>query len=374
MQQRPERASIASLSLTDFRNFERLELDIPETGFVVVGENGQGKTNLLEAVYYLSLLRSVRGARDVDVLRFGADSFFVRASLCAPEARELSIGFERVGRRKRVRRDGAVVERLSDALGTLPAVMFSPADVDIVAGGAAERRRFLDIVLALSSRGYLHALQQYRGALERRNAALREAARSGTPEHLSAVGVWEGPLAEHGARLVRARRAWVAQVSERYAERCVAIGERGAPTLRYDTAVPANAESVEHAITQVLASRRQSDVRYGLTQFGPHRDDLTMQLDGRELRTFGSAGQQRTAAIALRTLEAETLRDAHGASPVFLLDDPFAELDERRAARVLSLLNEVGVGQTILAVPRDSDIPAQLTALSRRRVVSGRVS
>jgi DNA replication and repair protein RecF len=318
----------------------------------------------------------VRGARDVDVVRFGADGFFVQASLCVRGARELAIGFERAGRRKRVRRDGAVVERLSDALGTLPAVMFSPGDVHIVAGGAAERRRFLDIMLALSSRGYLHALQQYRGALERRNAALREAARSGPPsqDRLAAIEVWEGPLAEHGARLVRARRAWVAQVSERFAERCGAIGERGAPALRYETGVPANAESVELAITTALASRRGADVRYGLTQFGPHRDDLTLLLEGRDLRTFGSAGQQRTAAIALRTLEAETLRDAHGASPVFLLDDPVAELDERRAARVLSLLDDVGVGQTILAVPRETDIPAQLTALSRRRVAAGRLS
>ena len=113
--------------------------------------------------------------------------------------------------------------------------------------------------------------------------------------------------------------------------------------------------------------------RYGLTQIGPHRDDLIMLLGGRALRAFGSAGQHRTAAIALRTLEAETLRDARGASPVFLLDDPFAELDVRRAARVLTLLREVGLGQTILAVPRDSDIPNELTELPRYRVADGRV-
>src|SRR5439155_24590239 len=110
-----------------------------------------------------------------------------------------------------------------------------------------------------------------------------------------------------------------------------------------------------------------------LTQIGPHRDDLIMLLGGRALRGFGSAGQHRTAAIALRTLEAETLRDARGASPVFLLDYPFAELDVRRAARVLTLLREVGLGQTILAVPRDSDIPGELTELPRYRVGDDRV-
>jgi DNA replication and repair protein RecF len=134
-----------------------------------------------------------------------------------------------------------------------------------------------------------------------------------------------------------------------------------------------NAESLELALADGIAAKRASDLRHGLTQVGPHRDDLVMLLGGRDLRSFGSAGQQRTAAIALRSLEAETLRDARGASPVFLLDDPFAELDEKRAARVLALLREIGLGQTVLAVPRDSDIPPELTDLTRARVVAGRV-
>lgn len=362
-------ARIASLALKDFRNFERLELELPAEGFAVVGENGQGKTNLLEAAYYLSLFRSVRGARDIDVVRFGAAGFFVDARVRAPDAREISIAFERASRKKRVRRDGAVVERLSDALGALPAVMFSPGDVDLVAGAPAARRRFLDIMLALSSRGYLHALQLYRAALERRNAAIRDSAK-GKP---SAIDVWESPLATHGAALVRSRRSWVKQVAERLAERCSFIGERGSVELRYETSVNANAESVELALAEALAVKRESDLRFGLTQVGPHRDDLVMLLNGHDLRTFGSAGQQRTAAIALRTLEAETLRDAREASPVFLLDDPFAELDARRAERVLALLTEIGLGQTLLAVPRESDIPAELIRLPRFRVANGRV-
>jgi DNA replication and repair protein RecF len=362
---------IASLSLKDFRNFERLTLDIPAEGMAVVGENGQGKTNLLESIYYLSLMRSVRGARDADVTRFDASGFFVEAQLCAPTVREVSVGFERSSKKKRVRIDGAMVERLSDALGALPAVMFSPADVAMVSGAPGERRRFLDIMLALSSKGYLSALQQYRAALERRNAALRESARSGRP---GAIEVWEPALAEHGATLVRARRAWVARMAADFADYCARIGERGSVELSYETGVNVNAESVELALAETLASRRATDLRFGVTQFGPHRDDLPMLLDGRELRTFGSAGQQRTAAIALRTLEARTLRDARDVAPVFLLDDPFAELDERRAARVLGLLREVGLGQTILVVPRESDIPAELTGLRRCRVAKGQIT
>lgn len=365
------RARIASLSLRDFRNFERLQLEVPEAGFVLVGENGHGKTNLLEAIAYLSLLRSVRGARDADVTRFGAAGFFVEARASVPEPHLLSVGFERSTKRKRVRRDGAVVERLSDALGALPTVMFSPSDVALLAGAPSARRRFLDIMLALTSRGYLGALQQYRAALERRNAALRDAARR--PARAPAIEVWEAPLAQHGAALVRGRVAWVRRIADRLGELCNAIGERGAVTIRYAANVDPSAESVEEAIASAMAAKRAGDLRLGLTQTGPHRDDLSLLLEGRELRTFGSAGQQRTAAIGLRMLEAETLRDARDAAPVFLFDDPFAELDATRAARVLRLLHEIGLGQTILAVPREADIPPALTPLPRYRIVRGSI-
>jgi DNA replication and repair protein RecF len=365
------RARIVSLALSSFRNFDRLTLELPAEGLVIIGENGQGKTNLLESAYYLSLLRSVRGARDSEVVRFGADGFFIEARICAPDVHDLSIGFERAGRRKRVRKDGAVIERLSAALGMLPAVMFSPADVDLVAGAPSARRRFLDIMLALSSRGYLHSLQQYRAALDRRNAAIREAQRR--RGNAPPIDVWEAPLSTHGAALVRSRRVWVKRVMERFAHRCAFIGESGRVELRYETTVNANAESVDQALAEALAAKRDSDLRLGLTQVGPHRDDLAILLDGRALRIFGSAGQQRTAAIALRTLEAETLKESRETSPVFLLDDPFAELDARRAARVLALLREMGIGQTLLAVPRDSDIPPELTSLPKARVADGRV-
>jgi len=365
------RARVARLGLRDFRSFERLELTTPADGFVLVGENGAGKTNLLEAVYYLSILRSARGARDAAVARFGADGFFVEADLCVKESHSVSVGFERATKRKRVLRDGAAAERLSDAIGSLPAVMFSPDDVALVSGAPGARRRFLDIMLALGSRSYLHALQHYRAALERRNAALRDAARSGGGT--AAAEVWEPALAEHGAKLWRARREWVDGVRGAYAERCASIGERGASQLRYVCSVDDDGNERE-ALAAALAARRPGDLRHGVTGVGPHRDDLSLQLDRRDLSTYGSAGQHRSAAITLRILEAETLRAACGAAPVLLLDDPFAELDAGRAERVLALLGAVGLGQTILAVPRDSDIPREFTALPRARVTPGGVA
>ena len=364
-------ARLLRLAVRDFRNLANLDLSPPPDGIVVVGENGQGKTNLLEAIYYLQILRSVRGARDPDLVRFGADGFHVGATLETDTRHEAGVGFERLGKRKRVRVDGAIPERMSDALGTLPSVMFSPADVELIGGAPGVRRRFLDIMLALTAPGYLAALQAYRGALSRRNAALR--ANGATARKPSGtVAIWEPPLAQHGAVLWTARRAWVEQTHTRFQNLCHEIGEPSAVRVRYASALGDSADPTA-SLSRALEERRDHDIRRGMTHAGPHRDDLVITLDGRELRVFGSAGQQRTAAIALRMLEAATFSAQAGRAPMFLLDDPFAELDARRSSRILGLLAHNGLGQTVLAVPRAGDIPAQLTGLDRIHLSNGAI-
>lgn len=385
------------LSLREFRNFERLDVDIPSGGMVIIGENGHGKTNLLEAVSYLGLLRSVRGARDADVVRFGAQAFHVRAGLSAPSLfSTVTVAYERSTKRKKATVDGVDHTKLSEALGALPSVCFSPVDVALVAGGPAERRHFLDVTLALTDARYLQSLQQYRAALRQRNAALRVAQRkvgkrasSDAAEHAE-VSVWEPTLAQHGAMLAALRSAWCVQHADQFANWCERIGERAPVSMKYASAtlrensaadMDAGASPDEQLTSQrrkfrdaYLASfeqQRANELRRGITLVGPHRDDLQLQLGDRDLRTFGSNGQQRTAAIALRMLELQTLHDTLGAPPLLLLDDPFAELDTNRSARVLSLLEESGVGQVLLTVPRDEDVPQAFTRLERRRMVNG---
>lgn len=369
-------ARLLRLAVRDYRNLAHVDLTPPPDGLVVIGENGQGKTNLLESIYYLQILRSARGARDQDLVRFGTDTFHIAATVETDTCHEIGVGFDRQQKRKRARVDGVVPERLSDALGALPSVMFSPADVELIAGAPNARRRFLDIVLALSAPGYLGALQRYRGALARRNAALREAARSGRVSAAS-VAVWEPPLAEHGATLWSARRAWVASVVDRFEQLCHDIGESAKVRIRYVSTLPSGDPphaALAGALAAALEEKRAHDLRRGLTHVGPHRDDLAITLDGHDLRVFGSAGQHRTAAIALRMLEAATFTERSGRAPLFLLDDPFAELDARRASRILDLLTRDGLGQTVLAVPREVDIPIELTRLDRLRVVAGSVT
>lgn len=373
---------LTRLVARDFRNFAQLEVEVPPAGLVIVGENGHGKTNLLEAVAFCGLLRSWRGARDADVIRFGAPAFHVRAALSSPAScNTMSIAYERSTRRKRAMLDGVEQSRLTAALGALPSVAFSPADVALVAGGPTERRRYLDVLLAMSQPLYLVALQQYRAALLRRNAALRTAQRDGgRGDHASRVSVWEPAMAEHGATLVAARRAFVQQHGDRYASLCASIGERDAAALRYvrvggdDSDAGTDVAALTDALTRSFAQQRATELRRGVTLVGPHRDDLALSLGGRDLRTFGSAGQQRSAAIALRLLELATLRHALGHAPLLLLDDPFAELDLARASRVLHLLEDAGAAQVLLAVPRVEDIPEAFTRLDRRTMHDGALS
>jgi DNA replication and repair protein RecF len=372
----PENSRVARVWLTrvalrDFRNLERLDLELPPDGFALIGDNGQGKTNLLEAIYYLQLLRSMRGARDNDLTRFGSAGFHVSAGVLGAERREVSVGYERATKRKRVLLDGSEPARLSEALGALPSVVVAPSDVQLVAGGPAERRRYLDVVLSLSSRKYLVALQRYRGALMRRNAALRDAARTGRDR--GQAEVWEPALAEFGALLWTERAAWVTAAAPEFTRLCTAIGESGEARMRY-LSTSTGDMAPEEQLRRALEVTRIADIRRGLTSIGPHRDDLELTLASRELRLFGSGGQQRTAAIALRMLEAATLRIRFAAEPLLLLDDPFAELDVRRSARILDLLRDAGHGQTVLAVPRASDIPPELTRLERWRIAGGQLT
>lgn len=368
-------AGLTSLIVRDFRNIASADLTLPTDGVVIVGDNGQGKTNLIEGIAYLRLQRSLRGARDRDLIRFDAPAFHLAASLAGVTAQRASVGVDRAGRKK-VTLDGAEPEKLSDALDALPSVSFSPRDVDLIVGAPSERRRYLDITLALTSPPYLHALRPYRAALVRRNAALRNAAKreqGAKRGDIAAVAAWEPALAEHGAVLVEARRRWVGERAAMFTARCAEIGEAAAATLRYAGSAADSADP-RAVLAEQLEKGREQDLRRGLTHVGPHRDDLLLLLDDRDLRTVGSAGQQRTAAIVLRMLESATHADATGVIPVLLLDDPFAELDRRRTASILSLLEAQGVGQCVVCVPRADEIPERFTRLERWTVREGRFS
>jgi DNA replication and repair protein RecF len=373
------------IRLRQFRNFDGLELRIPAAGAVIIGDNGSGKTNLLEAVHYLEIFRSFRGAADEQLVRFGAEAFHIRGVFDdrrTGRSVEITAAYEPRTRRKRVTVDGVEAVRLGDAIGRLGTVIFSPSDVAIVAGAPGERRRYLDIILSLNVRGYLDALQRYRQVLRQRNAMLRDG-RWG-----DALAAWDSGLIESGAVVISARSAWVRSHAERYAQIYAAIG--GVPAdIAYDSDVSlAEGDSVEEAATAFslrLERVAQRERERGVTLAGPHRDDLSLLMhasDGHvDLRQFGSGGQVRTGAVALRMVEAETVREARGFQPLLLLDDVFAELDVARSRRILELFRSDLHGQVILTAPKESDVlldevgdDALVAPLARWRIAAAQVS
>lgn len=362
--------------LRQFRNFAELELAFPPEGAAIIGENGSGKTNLVEALYYCEIFRSFRGAPDEDLVRFGEDTFHIRCRIeSAGTEREITAGFQRTSRRKRVTVDGVEPERIGDALGQVGAVVFSPSDARIVGGPPNERRRFLDIVLSLHQPGYLAALQQYRRTLRQRNALLRDGAAADELEP------WNAGLEAWGTRVIAWRAAWVRTYQAEFSRRTAWIAGGVAIDLQYVSSVPGAAEGSDEAIRAAFAAELARlagrERERGVTLVGPHRDDLrfTTTAGGRnvDLRGFGSGGQQRTAAIALRMIEASTVRESTGHDPIILLDDVFAELDAGRAARILESIEAEQHGQVILTAPKESDLEVRRGYLPRWRIHAGKV-
>ena len=346
-----------------FRNLADLELELPPAGGAFLGPNGQGKTNLLEALYYPVLWRSFRGATDADLARWDGPGFHVAVTVSDTGTTvTCEASYLRAARRKRVRIDGSDAPRLVDAVGHWVAAVFVPGDVGLVQGAGAVRRQYLDRVLSLTDRTYLQALLRYRGALAQRNAAFRQ----GQP---ALVKVFGEAMAPPGAEVMRRRLAWVEEWRARFAAECSALGESVPVALSY-RGRPALADPEGWA--PALAAVADREQRQGVTLVGPQRDDLLLTLDGRSLRDVGSTGQQRTAAVALKLCELASLGRRGESEPVLLLDDVFAELDRDRQERLAARLAESAAAQVFVTAPRQDEMPPGL-ALPVFRVEGGEV-
>lgn len=340
------------LTLRSFRNLADASLEFPPEGAVLLGTNGQGKTSLLEAIAYPVLFRSFRTALDSELVRFGELGFHTGLEF-RQDGRQRSVAatFRIAGRRKQLLLDGAPVERVIDAAGRWLTVVFAPDDVRLASGPAAGRRLYLDRTLALSDPRYLAALTAYRAALSQRNAALRQG-------RLDLARAFDGPLLRAGARVVQRRVEWVTAEREAFAGLLAGLGEcGGAGELGYQGPI----ELADPAVwPERLAQSEARDLARRFTTVGPHRDDLALKLGGHPLREFGSTGQHRSAAIALKLLELESIEAATGACPVLLLDDVFAELDGGRQARLCSRLFGDRSAQVFITSPRQEELPRGL--------------
>ena len=369
---------LTRLDLVGFRNLLDTSLLFPAEGVAVIGSNAQGKTNLLEAIHYIEMLRSFRRARDEDLVTFGRAFFRLEASFVRSAGLEdtLAIAFRNRPRTKKVTLDGREVARLGDAIGSLGTVLFTPDDLRVVRESPADRRRFLDVVLSLNAPGYLGALQIFGNALTQRNAAIRGGGDA------TAVCAWDPVLTRSGGEVSFTRARWIRGHADAFSRLYSQISGGLPAEIRYKPSVSgaeteATAEGSADRYRIALASSRIHESRRRTTVVGPHRDDLRFWAadrdGGRDLREYGSGGEQRTVALALRMLEAETLRENRGSAPILLLDDVFGELDEDRSRRVLGLLDGIGSGQVILAAPKESDVQFRKNELTMWRIDNGEI-
>lgn len=351
---------LATLRLRDFRNYARMEASFQPGFHLLLGGNAQGKTNVLESIYLLATLRSFRGVGGAQMVRHGQKGYFVGSKVVGQGDHEIRMYWS--ARERSLSLDSRPVRKLSDYLGTLRAVVFCTEDLHLVKGPARSRRRFLDLLLSQTFPSYLPLLQRYAQCLRSRNALLR---RPLLDE--SALESFSRELVSAGVEILRLRRELVPRLSPlaRLAYRRVS---RDADELRMGY-LP----GVKMDFAVELAQSRPRERIYRATLVGPHRDDIQLLLNDHPAAQFGSEGQKRTLAIALKMAQAEYLAGLHGSPPILLIDDIMGELDAKRRSGFLPLLEQArkSSGQVFMTATEEH-WPRELSAnLERWEVCRG---
>jgi DNA replication and repair protein RecF len=351
---------LSHLRLRDFRNYARLDADFAPGFHLLLGDNAQGKTNILEAVYLMATLRSFRGVGSAQMIRHGQRGYFVGGNIVGLGGHEIKMFWSASERSLSL--DGRPVKKLADYFGALRAVVFCTEDLQLIKGAARSRRRFLDLLLAQTSPAYLPLLQRYMHTVRARNALLKSRS---TDE--AALDSFSQELIKLGDEIIRARRELVPKFSPlaRLAYRRIS---NDAEELRIEYR-----PSVKSDFAVELAQSRARERTFRATLIGPHRDDLQLLLNEKSAAQFSSEGQKRTLAIALKMAQAEFLAGVHGSAPVLLIDDVMGELDLKRRSGFVPLLEQARKtsGQVFMTATEEN-WPRELGKdLQRWEVVNG---
>jgi DNA replication and repair protein RecF len=350
---------LAHLRLRDFRNYARLDVDFTPGFHVLIGNNAQGKTNILEAIYLIATLRSFRGVGGAQMIRHGQKGYFVGGTVVSQGEHDIKVYWSATERRLSL--NSEPVQRLSDYFGALRAVVFCTEDLQLVKGTGRSRRRFLDLLLAHTYPSYLPSLQRYARAVRSRNALLK--ARSPDVQSLES---FSQELISAGSEITRLRHELIPKLAP-LAKLSYQRISNGSEELRFDYQ-----PSVKRDFALELAQSRERERSYRATLVGPHRDEVQLLLNDKSAAQFGSEGQKRTLAIALKMAQAEYLTALHGSPPVLLIDDIMGELDARRRAGLLPLLERAHLarGQVFMTCTEEN-WPRELGRELKRWNVSG---
>lgn len=329
---------IKSIELADYRNYDCLSLQFDKGTNILYGDNAQGKTNILEAIFVSATTKSHRRAKDREIVGFGKEEAHIRTYL-EKEGIETRVDMHlRKSKSKGIAIDGQKIKKAADLLGLCNVVFFSPEDLGIIKNGPSERRRFVDMELCQLDSFYLHNLNNYNRIINQRNKLLKDMYMS--PDLRETLGVWDMQLASFGSKIIERRKLFGEQLNEIiYGIHKKLSGDREELVIHYEPDV--SMEDFE----EKLRANQERDIRAKMTSVGPHRDDFSFAVGDIDIRRYGSQGQQRTAALSLKLAEIELVKRITKDTPVLLLDDVLSELDSNRQNY---LLNSIGDIQTII--------------------------
>lgn len=329
---------IKQLELSNFRNYEFLTIDFSKGTNILYGDNAQGKTNILEAIYISSTTRSHKGSKDKDMIRFENEEAHIRTYLQKDEE-EIRVDMHlRNNKSKGIAINHQRIKKAADLLGLLNIVFFSPEDLNIIKNGPSERRKFADMELCQLDRFYLYDLNNYNKIVNQRNKLLKDM--SYHPDLKETISIWDSQLLSFGSKIIGRRYSFVEQLNEIIESIHQKLsGGREKLSIYYEP------DTKIEDFEEKLKNNQEKDIRLKQTTVGPHRDDFSFFINGVDVRKFGSQGQQRTAALSLKLSEIELVKKITKDTPILLLDDVLSELDGNRQN---FLLNSIGDIQTII--------------------------
>lgn len=356
---------IESIKLDNFRNYQTLKLKFDNGTNIFYGDNAQGKTNILEAIYLCGTTKSHKGSKDREVIRFHQEESHIRMRLVKNDSPYKIDMHLKKNRTKGIAINGVPIRKASELFGIANFVFFSPEDLNIIKNGPGERRRFMDLELCQLSRIYLHNLSNYNKVVNQRNKLLKDIAFH--PEYGDVLDVWDEQMVSYGKKIIEERENFVSRLGLIVAEiHSRLTGGREEISIRYEKNV--DAASFEEA----LKRGREKDLRFKMTVTGPHRDDLQFLVKEVDIRKYGSQGQQRTAALSLKLAEIELVKQEIRDTPVLLLDDVLSELDSNRQHYLLDSIHDI---QTLITCTGlDDFVENQFQINKVFHVVEGTVS
>lgn len=345
---------IKSLELKNFRNYTNLNIKLNKGLNIFVGENAQGKTNIVESIYYLSSMKSHRTPRDKDLIKWGKSKAYIKAEV-VKNFSDILMEFLLSSEEKRaIKINGIKKSRTSEVFGAVNAVIFSPEDLKLVKEGPGNRRRFIDNELNQIRPKYHHVLTQYNNCLMQRNSLLKSARNSSSAKYT--IEVFSEQLAEYGSFITEVRYEFIKKLGliAKLMHRKITDGREDLEIV-YQSSIDEykDKNEVKNKLLKYYIENISEDINRGITMRGPHRDDLLININGMDARVYGSQGQQRTAALSLKLSELEIIKSEVGEYPVLLLDDVLSELDSNRQIFLLNSLKEI---QTVVTCTSLNDL------------------